>query len=192
MSFCPSVSIDHCEKSNHNEHYIKHVFANIYDFHFKPISMVHFEDQLMGPVDNYIVETSIGLRLSLSNPSPNHTFRRLHLKIDQWYKCCGGLAIGDHRDSIYDKAPSLAKYALTTGKLVSISEKLWDEDIWNKYHKQVKRLNYGKGVYRDMEEFKLDMLSSYLKKPVEFESTDLPETVGYSPSLIFCIEIMTQ
>lgn len=188
MSFCLSVKIDHCEKSNQNEHYIKHVFANIYEFHFKPISMVHAEDQLMGLVDNYIFETSIGLRLFYATSLQ----RMCHLKIDQWYKGCGTLSIGNHRDDIYDKAPSLIKGALTTGKLVSISKRLWDEDIRNKYQKQVKRLNYGKGVYRDMGEFKLDVLSSCMKKTVEFESTDLPDPFYNHTELLFGIDITPQ
>jgi hypothetical protein len=84
------------------------------------------------------------------------------------------------------------KDALTTGKLVGISEKLINEDTWDKYQKQVKRLNCGKGTYRDMEEFKLDMLSPSMKKPVEFQSTDLPEPCCNFTELIFCIDITTQ
>ena len=67
-----------------------------------------------------------------------------------------------------------------------------NEDIWSKYQKQVKRLNYGKGTYRDMEEFKLDMLSPCMKKPVEFKSTDLPEPFYNRTKLIFCIDITPQ
>lgn len=191
MSFCPAVRIDHCEKSDQNKPYIKHVFGSIYELHFKPISMIHSKDPFMRPGEDCILEVSKDLRLFYSTINRDKD-RKFHLKIDQWYKGCGTLSICNHRDSIYDKAPSLMKDALTKGKLVSISEKLMNEDIWSKYQKQVKRLNYGKGTYRDMEEFKLDMLSPCMKKPVEFKSTDLPEPFYNFTELIFCVDIAPQ
>ena len=191
LSFCPAVRIDCCEKSNKNQAYLNHVFDNIYEFHFKPISMLHSKDPLMRSGEDYVLEISKDLRFFYSTIHQDKD-RRFRLKIGQWYKGCGTLSIGNHRDSICDKAPSLMKDALTTGKLVGISEKLINEDTWGNYQKQVKRLNCGKGTYRDMEEFKLDMLSPSMKKPVEFQSTDLPEPCCYFTELIFCIDITTQ
>jgi hypothetical protein len=43
-----------------------------------------------------------------------------------------------------------------------------------------------------MEEFKPDIFSPWMKKPVEFQSTDLPEQCCNFTELIFCIDITTQ
>jgi len=191
LSFCPAVRIECCEKSDKNQSYLNHVFDNIYEFHFKPISMLHSKDPLMRSGEDYILEVSKDLRFFYSTIQQDKD-RRFRLKIGHWYKGCGALSIGNHRDSIYDKAPSLMKEALTTGKLAGISEKLTNECTWTKYKNQVKHLNCGKDTHRDMEEFKPDIFSPWMKKPVEFQSTDLPEQCCNFTELIFCIDITTQ
>jgi len=93
------------------------------------------------------------------------------------------------------------KDMLTKGKLVGISEDMLQRDFSTNFSNEVERFRYGKdvhcdedalewfGYYRDLGEFKTNV-SAYLKNPVEFESTDSLEAVGYSPNLIFCIDVM--
>ena len=200
LSFCPCILIDRYVKSDHNVAYMNHVIYNIYEFNFKPISMVNIDHPDGTAQQHYVLEISSRLRLL-------HTIRKINkrrcLEIDVWYRGYGRLSIYDHRDSVYSKAPSLMKDILSKGKLVGVSGDLLQRDFSIKYSKQVERFRYGKdvycaedalewfGYYRDLDEFKTNV-SSYLKTPVEYKSTDSPDTVGYSPNLIFCIEIITQ
>ena len=197
VSFCPVILIDQYEKSDQDEPYMKHVIYNIYEFNFMPISMVYFEHPDGTTRQHYVLEISPGLRLFYTT---RESSQRRCLKVDRWYKGYGRLSIGDHRDSAYVKTPSTGKDILKIGKLISISEDLIQRDFSTRYSNQVKRFRYGKdvhcdedalewfGYYRDLDEFKINV-ASYLDTPVEYESTDSPEPVGYSPNLIFCMEI---
>ena len=200
LSFCPCILIDRYVKSDHNIAYINHVIYNIYEVNFKPISMVNIDHPDGAAQQHYALEISPRLRLL-------HTIRKINkrrcLEIDVWYRGYGRLSIYDHRDSVDRKQLSYMNDMIIQGKLVGITDDLLQRDFSTKYSNQVKQFRYGKdvycdedalewfGYYRSLEEFKTNV-SSYLKNTVELESTDSPETVGYSPNLIFCIEIITQ
>jgi len=200
LSFCPCVLIDQYEKSDEDVPYMNHVINNIYEFAFKPVSLIHFEKPDGTAGQHYVLEISSGLRLL---HSIRETKQKLCLELDAWYKGYGRLSICDHRDSAYNKSLSHMKDMLTKGNLVGISEDLLQRDFSTKFSNEVERFRYGKdvrcdedalewfGYYRDLGEFKTNA-SAYLKNPVEFESTDSPDAVGYSLNLIYCIEIMTQ
>jgi hypothetical protein len=199
LSFCPCILIDHYVKSDRDVSCMNHVINNIYEFNFKPVSMVNFEHPDGTTRQHYVLEMSPGLRLFYTT---REIKQNLCLEVEVWYKGYGRLSICDHRDSAYNKSPAHMKDMLTEGKLVGISEDLLQRDFSTKFSNEVERFRYGKdvscdedalewyGYYRDLNEFKTNA-STYLKNPVEFESTDSPDAVGYSPNLIFCVEIMT-
>jgi hypothetical protein len=198
LSFCPCVLIDHFAKSKEDVPYMNHVINNIYEFQFKPISVIHVKQPDGTTRQDYVLEMLPSLKLL-------HTTREINqkhcLKVGQWYKGYGRLFICDHRDSLNGKASKHVKELVTKGELVSILNDQLQEDFSHKYANQVKRFRYGKdvycpedalewfGYYKNIDEFK-KRVSSYLENPVEYESTDLPDAVGHSHNLIFCIDAM--
>ena len=87
--------------------------------------------------------------------------------------------------------------------MIGISDDLIQRDFAMKYSHEVENYRYGKdvycdedalewfGYYKDLKKFKTN-ISSYTMNPVEYESTDTTVPVGYSPILIFGIEIIKQ
>ncbi|MCX5831374.1 MAG: hypothetical protein NT140_05735 [Deltaproteobacteria bacterium] len=198
LSFCPCVLIDHYVKSNEDAPYMNHVINNIYEFQFKPISVIQVKQSGGAARQDYVLEILPGLRLLYTGREMN---KKHCLKADQWYKGYGRLFICDHRDSLNGKASKHVKELVAKGKLVGILNDQLQDDFSHKYANQVKQFRYGKdvycpedalewfGYYKDIDEFKKSV-ATYLENPVELESTDSPEAVGYSHNLIFCIDVM--
>jgi len=195
ISFYPILQIDHCQKSGQNAPCLNHVVYNIYEFCFK-VDIAHSTKDTDGMMrDDYILELPPNLKVCCHDWNKENKFI-----VDQWYEGHGRLAIGDHRESTCDKPPSHVQDIRIAGKLIGISDDLLQRDFLTKYAHQFKRFRYGKdvygdedalewfGYYRDFKKFKKNV-SSYTMNAMEYESTDSPEPQGYSPKLIFCIEI---
>ena len=199
LTLYPAIELDHFVKSDRDVPYMKHVIYNIYEFCFKPEAEFFFKYADGIVQHEFIISLLPGFRARYSE-YPAARKRTGGLKVGQWYEGCGRLSICDHRYSAYYKTPSYINDITTTGKLVSILKDAIMMDFSTKYSHLVKQFRYGKevygpedalewfGYYRDLKEFKKNV-ATYIKNPVEYESTDLPEPVGYSPNLIFQIEI---
>ena len=198
LSFYPVLQLDHFKKSSLNEPYLKHVIYNIYEFCFKVDTLHHIEDADGTIRNDYIMELLPYLKVCLHDWKKQSKFI-----VDQWYEGYGRLTIGDHRKSIYSTPPSFVQDILIKGKLIGISDDLIQRDFAMKYSHEVENYRYGKdvycdedalewfGYYKDLKKFKTN-ISSYTMNPVEYESTDTTVPVGYSPILIFGIEIIKQ
>jgi hypothetical protein len=196
ISFYPILQIDHFKKSGQTKPCLKHVIYNIYEFCFKVEAVQRTKDTEGMMRNDYILELPPNIKVCCHDWKKENNFI-----VDQWYVGYGRLAIGDHRASTFAKPPSHVQDIAIAGKLIGISDDLLQRDFFTKYAHQVKRFRYGKdvygdedalewfGYYRDFEKFKTNV-SSYKMNPVEYESTDSHEPgQGYSPKLIFCIEI---
>jgi len=195
ISFYPILQIDHFKKSAQDAPYLKQVVYNIYEFCFKVAAVHRTKDTEEMLRMDYILELPPYLKVCCHDWKKENNFI-----VDQWYVGYGRLAIGDHRASTCAKPPSHVQNIAIAGKLIGIADDLLQRDFSTKYAHQVKRFRYGKdvygaedalewfGYYRNLKIFK-KKVNSYIANPVEYESTDAPEAQGYSPKLIFCIEI---
>lgn len=195
LSFCPQLKIDHCVNSRQTSPYLRHIIYNIYEFVFKPDALFYCKIPDGSSRKDYLVELFPGFTVYCSTWK-----EKPFLTVGRWYEGYGRLDIRGHHDTAGCKTPFHIKDIVRTGKLVGISENLMQKDFAIKHCHQVKKFRYGKdvfsdedaiewfGYYRDLEEFKMKV-SSYLENPVEYESTDSPEPAGYSPQLIYCVEI---
>jgi len=202
LTFFPYVELDHYVKSDRDVPYMKHIIYNIYEFSFKPESELFFEwgcqDGIPDP--EFIINLISGFRVRYRE-HPRARKEMGGLKVGQWYEGYGRLTIGDHRHSVDYKIPSFIKDITITGKLVSILKDAIRMDYCIKYVHRVKKFRWGIkdvygvedaldwfGYYRDLKEFK-KKVAKYIKNPVEYESTDLPEPPSWEPQLFFGIEL---
>ena len=196
ISFYPILQIDHFKKSSQNAPYLKHVVYNIYEFCFKVDAVQRLEETHGMMRNDYLMELLPNFKVCCRDWNKENQFI-----VDKFYEGYGRLTIGDHRSSMHYKQPPHQQNILMKGKLVGISDDLMQRDFSTKYAHQVKRFRYGKdvygdedalewfGYYRDLKKFKKNVIS-YTTNPVEYESTDSFALYGYSPKLIFCIEII--
>ena len=198
LTFFPGVELDHYVKSDRDVPYMNHVIYNIYELCFKAEAKF-VTDLYDGITDHWFIINLIpGLRARYYE-YPRALKEMGGLEVGQWYEGYGRLDICDHRHAVDYKTPSFIKDITITGKLVSILKDAIMTDFRMKYFRLVKKFRYpgGYGVedalqwfgyYRDLKEFK-KKVATYMKHPVECESTDLPEPPSWEPELIFGIEL---